>query len=407
MYNPARRLISLEEGQARCFQWRRILEQERVPLVNAAGRVLAEDVIAEMPLPPFSNSAMDGFAFRFSDLPATRRLRLSGRAVAGESATANLPSGSAMRIFTGAPIPRGADTIALQEHCEVNGSDVILPAAISPGANCRREGEDVETGELVLEHGRRLRTQDIAMAAALGRADLLVRRRIRVALLATGSELYAPGALLRRGAIYDANGPALGSALTSLGADVTNLGVVPDRFEALTDILRTAAPAHDLVLSTGGVSVGEEDHVKAAVLRTGQLEFWRLALKPGKPVAIGSIGSVPFIGLPGNPVAALITFWFLARPALLHLGGVIDPAVLEYAVVSAFDRRHAEGRREFLRVNVKPRNDGLLAADLVDKQGSAALSSLVGSNGLVSLHETRGDVSNGDFLPFIPYGSLL
>jgi molybdopterin molybdotransferase len=365
-----RDLISLDEAVCRLSRWPMVLQSDLASLRDAAFRVLAEDVTSPISLPPFDNSAMDGYAYRCADVPPDRRIEIVDRAAAGHIAQrAQLPIGTAARIFTGAVMPGGADTVALQEHCRVEGGFVIVPEGLPAGANRRLAGEDVEKGRVVLTSGIRLRPQDIAMAAAIGRSALIVRRKVRVAIFTTGDELSPPGIPLPPGHIYDSNRYAILAALQGLGADISDLGILPDNMGAIRTALDVAASGHDLIISTGGVSVGEEDHVKAAVAEFGAVDFWQLAIKPGKPVAVGDVGGVPFIGLPGNPVSALITFWLIARPLLLRLQGITDGAIRRIPVSAGFVKHRRPGRREFLRVRLRA-VEGLLVAEIFPSAGS-------------------------------------
>ena len=300
-----------------------VVETETVPLQASSGRILARDIIATMDLPPHANSAVDGYAVAHADLMPDRAtvLPVTGRAAAGHPLDRPARRGEAIRIFTGAPMPDGADTVMMQEDCAVEDGRVRLKPGIRKGANRRHAGEDVAEGETALSAGQRLRAPDLGLAAALGHRELCVFRPLRVALLSTGDEVRDPGAPLPPGAIYDANRFMLAALLTGLGCVVSDFGIRPDREAALADTLAAASIEHDLIVTSGGVSTGEEDHVKSAVERLGTLHFWRLAIKPGRPVALGQVGGVPLIGLPGNPVAVIVTFAVLARPLIAKLAG--------------------------------------------------------------------------------------
>ncbi|MDB5577541.1 MAG: Molybdopterin biosynthesis enzyme [Bradyrhizobium sp.] len=400
-------LMTIEEAVARLARWTPVVGTEEVTLANAMSRVLSEDIAAPLPIAAHDNAAMDGFAFRFADLRAGQKMEVIGRVVAGDPMTGPLSAGKAVRIFTGGAMPAGSDTVAMQEDCEAANGMVLLPSHLELGANRRLAGEDVTQGSIVLTAGSRLRPQDIGIAAATGRARLPVRRRVRVAVLATGNELRAPGEPLPPGCIYDANRHAIAAALRGLGAEVTDLGLAPDRLGSIRDALATAASSHDLVISSGGMSAGDEDHVRPAVLEIGALDFWKLALKPGKPVAVGEVAGTPFVGLPGNPVSAMITFWLLARPLLLRLMGVADLSVYRQPVIADFHQHHVRGRREYLRVRVRRDAEGKLRAENYSSTSSGMLSSLVWSDGLVEVHEEKGDVEVGDVVDFLSYDTLL
>lgn len=382
---------------------------ETVPLARADGRIAAQDCFALNDVPPFANSAVDGYALRHAVLAADGEtlLPLRGRLAAGASAQDVRAGGAAVRIFTGAPMPRDADTVFMQEDVRLTEAGVILPPGLKPGANRRPAGEDVACGGRVVPAGRRLRPQDLALAAAVGLDRLTVRRRLRVALFSTGDELAETGAALPSGAIYDANRVMLAALMTRLGAEVDDLGILRDDPAALAGRLVAAADGHDLVVTSGGVSIGEEDHVKAAVEALGRLVFWRLAIKPGRAVAMGMIGRTPFVGLPGNPVAAFVTLLFVVRPLLARLGGALDEPVAAQPVRAAFRHRKKPGRREYLRVCLSARGtDGTVAAKKFPKDGAAMLTSLTQSDGLAELGDDAADIVEGDAIGFYPYALL-
>jgi len=379
----------------------------KLPLAAADGYVLAEAVVATIDLPPFANSAVDGYAIRFADLAAVgaTSLPVQGLTLAGE-APARLGQG-AWRIFTGAPVPEGADTIVMQEDVVACEGAVILPAGIRRGANLRLAGEDVACGQDILPAGRRLRPQDLGLLAALGLAEVSVRRRPRVALFSTGDELTEPDRPLGPGAIYDANRAMLRAMLVRAGAEVVDLGILRDEAKGLERRLREAAAGCDLVLTSGGVSVGEADHVKDAVLACGALDLWRVAIKPGKPIAIGSVAGTPFVGLPGNPVAVFVGFAFVARPLLARLAGETYAPLQARPVRLGFGHTRKPGRREFLRVSLERCVDGAIVARKHPGEGAGSLASLAQSDGLVVLSEAVVQVGAGDSAPFLPYAELL
>lgn len=371
---------------------------ETVPLAEADGRIAAADVVAGRDLPPFDNSAVDGYAVRFADLArnAETVLPVRGRLPAGAAPEAAVPTGAAVRIFTGAPMPPGADTVFMQEDVRRDGEAVALPAGLKAGANRRLSGEDVARGSVVIPAGRRLTPPDLALAAATGHASLAVRRRLRVAVFSTGDELAEPGAPLAPGAIHDSNRILLVALLRRLGAEVSDLGILRDDPAALPGRLKAAAAGHDLIVTSGGVSTGEEDHVKAAVEAVGRLVFWRLAIKPGRPVAMGLIGDTAFVGLPGNPVAVYVTLLFVVRPLLARLGGAILDAPPSEPVRAAFRYAKKAGRREYVRVSLRRGPDGTVEAVKFPRDGAGLLSSLTGSDGLAELPEAVTGVAEGD-----------
>ena len=315
-------------------------------------------------------------------------------------------SGTAVRIFTGAPMPEGTDTVMMQEDCVVEGERVRLKPGIRKGANRRHAGEDVAEGAIALLAGRRLSPADLGLAAALGYCELPVFRRLRVALLSTGDEVRDPGTSLPPGMIYDANRFMLAALLDGLGCEVSDFGVRPDREAALADTLSEASSGHDLIVTSGGVSTGEEDHVKPAIERLGGLHFWRLAIKPGRPVALGQIGGVPLIGLPGNPVAALVTFVVLARPLILKLAGAAASAPRLFPVRAGFAYRKKPGRREYVRASLQ-REGGDLVAVKYARDGAGILSSITQSEGLVIVDEETSELAPGMSVDFLPYAEVI
>ncbi|MBW0004009.1 MAG: molybdopterin molybdotransferase MoeA [Hyphomicrobiales bacterium] len=385
-----------------------VAEQEVVPLSRADRRVLAEDVLSPMALPPFANSAVDGYAVRHLDLApqGSTKLPLRGRVAAGGAANGLTAQGVAVRVFTGAPLPDDADTVFMQEDVVPTPSHVILPPGLRRGANLRHAGEDVAKGAILLPAGRRMKPQDVALAAAVGLSSIPVRRRLKVALFSTGDELAEPGQPLPNGAIYDSNRLLLSSLLQRFGAEVSDLGILRDDRSDLATHLATAARAHDLILTSGGVSTGEEDHVKAAVEAVGKLVFWRLAIKPGRPVAMGMINGVPFAGLPGNPVAVFVTFSHVVRPLLARLSGMKLAPPECFKVRSAFSYQKKPGRREYARVTLRTSSDGSVEAVKHPREGAGILTSLTETDGLAELPEDISAVAPGDIIGFLPYAMI-
>jgi len=386
-----------------------LAETESIPLGEADRRILARDMISSMALPPYSNSAVDGYAVRGVDLPMTgeRGFPVTGRVQAGSEASIAVGSGEAMRIFTGAPMPAGADTVFMQEDVRLDETGrVILPAGLTTGANMRTVGEDVEAGAVVLKAGRRLRPQDIALAAALGEIRVDVSRRVRVAVFSTGNEIVAAGTPRGPTQLFDSNRFMLMAMLGRLGCAITDLGILPDDRSAITETLSKASSAHDLILTSGGVSTGEADFVKDAVESAGSLVFWRVAIKPGRPVAMGVIDGTPFIGLPGNPVASFVTFAYIARPAILALSGAGPKPIVSTPVRTAFSYKKKKDRREYVRVNLRPAANGSVEAVKFPREGAGLLSSLVETDGLIELAEDVTQIQQGDIVGFIPYSSL-
>ncbi len=381
---------------------------EQVPTAEALGRVLAVDQISSLDVPPLDNSSMDGYALRCADLPAAgARLVVAQRIPAG-SVGHSLAPGTAARIFTGAPIPHGADAVVMQELCSLDGDGVLIDHLPRPGEWIRRAGEDIARGAVVLTAGQRLGPQMLGLAASVGCATLPVFRRLRVALFSTGDELVMPGEPLPPGAIYNSNRYVLRGLLEALGCQVCDLGIVPDSLEATRAALRAAAGSNDLIITSGGVSVGEEDHVKPAVQAEGQLDLWLVAMKPGKPVAFGRVNDpaggngADFIGLPGNPVSSFVTFLMLVRPFILRRMGVEDCLPHSIRLPAGFDWPRPDRRREFLRARVGEAGQ----VELFPNQGPGVLSSTVWAAGLVD-NPAGHAIAQGEPVSFIPYSELL
>ena len=387
----------------------RVEEVETVALADADGRILAHDITAPLPLPPFTNSAVDGYAVASRDLPKqdAEAFPVLGRVQAGASADEAIKARHAVRIFTGAPMPSGADTVFMQEDVRVEGSTVLLPAGLRPGANVRPAGEDIPLGQAALKAGQRLRPQDVALIAAFGLTRIDVVRRIRVAVFSTGNELVSPGETRAAPQLFDSNRFMLMAMLRRLGCEVSDLGIFIDEPTSLANALKRVAGQHDLLLTTGGVSTGEEDHVKAAVEDAGKLVLWRMAIKPGRPVAMGIIGGTPFVGLPGNPVASFVTFVHVVRPTILALSGARPEKLVPMPVRAAFSYKKKISRREYVRVTLRRGGDGTLEATKFPREGAGLLSSLADTDGLAELGEDVTQVSPGDSIGFLSYASLI
>ncbi len=384
-----------------------VVTAQTVPLADALGRILAEDVIAPRDVPPHDNAAVDGYAVRFDDLaPAGEtRLPVGGRVAAGHSLGRAGAPGEAVRIFTGAPMPDGMDTVYMEEDCASAGDEVVLPAGLTRGANRRFRGEDVKAGDAIITTGRRLRPQELGLAASVGRHELAVFRPLRAAVFSTGDEVRDPSDDAPEGCIFDANRYAVMGMLRDMGCQVTDLGILADDEDGMAAALRAAAGDHDVLVTSGGVSAGEEDHVKAAVRRDGEIHFWRLSIKPGRPIALGRVGTAAFVGLPGNPVAAMVTFMVLARPLLLRLGGAAAMTAPRYRVVAGFDYKKKTGRREWVRARLEAGKDDMVAQKF-PAGGSGILTSMVFADGLVELTEEHGNVIAGDRVDFLPFNEV-
>lgn len=383
-------------------------ETETVSLINADGRFLASDAIAPVDLPVFDNSAVDGYAVAHADLTADGPtvLPVGARIAAGQVASGPIAGKTAVRIFTGAPMPPGTDTVFMQEDVIV-GTDgsVELPPGLGKGANCRPKGEDIARGSVAVPAGRRLEPRDVALLAALGITSVEVRRRPRVAVFSTGNELRDPGQALGAAAIYDSNRFSLQVMLKRAGCEVSDLGILPDDRNTTVARLGEAAHAHDLIVTSGGVSTGEEDHVRAAITASGSMVFWRLAIKPGRPLAMGIINGVPLVGLPGNPVAVFVTFAHVLRPLVIALSGGTPAPIAAMTVVSGFDYRKKAGRREYVRVSLES-SEGPTIAKKYPVDGAGVLTSLTRTDGMVELPEACTNVRVGDPISFFAYSQL-
>ncbi len=407
-------LLPLDEALARLLASATPLTQvQAVSTFDADGRVLAQDVVSGLQVPPQDNSSMDGYALACASLSSAGEVLAVTQRIAAGSSGQPLRPGEAARIFTGAPIPPGADAVVMQEDCTVVAEAVgDQPARVrvevvpQPGQWIRRAGEDVTHSAVVLPLGMRLSPAGLGMAAAVGLDTLQVMRRPRVALFSTGDELVMPGEVapadMRPGAIYNSNRFFLRAMLQRLGCTVSDLGIVPDRRDATIGALREASHEHDLILTSGGVSVGEEDHIRPAVQSLGELDLWQIAIKPGKPFAYGHVGNAHFIGLPGNPVSSFVTFALLVRPFLLRLQGVTDVGPVSVSARADFDWPRADKRREFLRV----RRNAEGGLDLFPNQSSGVLTSAVWGDGLVD-NPPAQTITRGDTVRFIALSDLL
>jgi molybdopterin molybdotransferase len=391
-----------------------VAETEHVPLHGARGRVVAHDIKAPVDLPPFDNSAVDGYAVRHADLQpdGETTLAVSGRLTAGARSQLTLKPGQAIRIFTGAAMPEGADTVFMQEDVTVKGEQVTVPKGLKVGANRRLAGEDVASGADVFPAGTVLEAQDIALAAALGLAGIAVRRRLKVAVFSTGDEVVEPGAIRGDAAIYDSNRFLLTELLERLGATVTDLGILADDPKKLSLKLREAAAGHDLIVTSGGVSTGEADYVRSAVERVGKLVFWRVAIKPGRPVALGVIPgasghSAAFVGLPGNPVAVFVTFVRVVKPLFRRLSGARPDKVVPLPVRVAFAYKKKKDRREYVRVALKRAADGEIEAVKHPQDGAGILTSLTETDGLLEFLEDVTTIEPGARVGFLSYAALI
>ena len=391
-------LLSVDDALAQMLSRARpVADVDEVPTLEAAGRVLARAQRSTMDVPPLDNSAMDGYAVRVAD---GGRLKVGQRIMAG-SVGKPLEPGTAARIFTGAPIPAGADAVVMQEHCTVEGERVTINRAPKPGQWIRRVASDIAKGAEILPAGKRLAPQDTGLAASVGIGTLPVYRRLRLGLFFTGDELVMPGEPLAPGRIYNSNRFTLRGLAAAFDCEVHDYGIVPDTLEATRAVLRKAAAECDIVVTSGGVSVGEADYVKPAVEAEGQLLMWRIAMKPGRPLAFGNVGAAFFIGLPGNPVSSFVTFLIFVRPFILRSQGIADVAPHAIAARADFDWLEPDSRREFLRARWN-RDGGL---ELYPTQDSAVLTSTAWADGLID-NPAGHAIRKGDSVRFLPYSEL-
>jgi len=413
MVQPQRApLLPLPQALTQLLASVRPLDVEPVATLACDGRALAQPVVSALHVPPQDNSSMDGYALRCQDVATVGQALPVSQRIAAGSAGAPLQAHTVARIFTGAPIPPGADAVVMQEDCSTVEGDVGAPAQVQvnvqprPGQWIRRAGEDVSRGAVVLAPGQRLGPAELGLAASVGMGSLSVYRRPRVALFSTGDELVMPGTVapeqMPPGAIFNSNRFFLNSLLRRLGCEVSDWGIVPDQREATVQALREASAAHDLILTSGGVSVGEEDHIKPAVQALGQLNLWQIAIKPGKPFAYGQVGPAHFIGLPGNPVSSFVTFLLLVRPFVLQLQGIAHTAPRAQAARADFDWPRADKRQEFLRV----RRNASGGLDLFPNQSSGVLTSAVWGDGLVD-NPGGQTIRTGDTVSYLPFAELL
>ena len=386
-----------------------VVGEETVSLDHAYGRCLAEPLVADRDVPAFTNVAVDGYAFAHHSLKADSPTRLSlqeGRSAAGQPFKDVIPEGHALRVLTGGALPEGADTALMQEDVVVDGDHVLIPVGVKKGANCRLAGEDMKVGRPVLSPYCRLRPQDVGVAAALGRTDLSVFRQLKVALVSSGDEIVPPGKPLAHGMTYDSNSAILKGLLEPLGVEISDQGIWPDRADVIRQNLEDIADRHDAIITSGGASRGDEDHMVRAVEWLGRLHFWQIAVKPGRPLALGQIDETIFIGLPGNPVAAMVCFLLFARPVLSALGGGGWTEPVSYQVKADFSMKKKPGRREYLRARLVAGADGKGLVKKVEREGSGILTSLTEANGLIDIAEDVTEINLGDPVPFLPFTSF-
>ena len=400
-------MMNVDAALERLLQSARpVSDIETVTIIDSLGRVAAASIHSTIDVPGYDNSAMDGYAVRSADVPAAgTRLKITQRIAAGSVGEAVTP-GTAARIFTGAPIPPGADAVVMQENCEVEGDELVVQQPVEANLNIRRQGNDMASGQIAIEAGTRIGPQHMSLAAGVGVNDIRVYRKIRAAILYTGDEIIEPGQPLAPGKIYNSNRYALHGLLRSLGVEITLDQHVEDSFEATRKAFVEASQKADLIISSGGVSVGGEDHVKPAIEAEGQLDLWKIAMKPGKPLAYGSIGDAIVFGLPGNPVSVFVTFLLFVRPYLLKMQGCTEFTADSIPVKAGFDWSKPGVRREFARARLETSQQGELTAVLFPRQGSDVSSSVAWADGLVTIPENR-TVAKGDSLQFTGFSELM
>ena len=407
--NPADMISAAEALDKIAKAATRIVGTEPCPLSDCAGRILAEDIYAPGNVPPANNSAVDGYAFAYSEYEKSpgRSHEVAGTSAAGHPFSGSAKKDQAVKILTGAVMPDGFDTVAMIEDVRLEDGTVLLPKNLKPGANCRKAGEDIREGQLLLSKGTELRPQEVGYLASIGTVSASVYRRVKVALFSTGDELVNPGEPSFPGSIYDSNRFILAPTLRAFGCEVTDLGILKDGLATIRNALETAARSHDLVITSGGVSMGDEDHVKTALSDIGHLHFWRIAIKPGRPLALGQIGTSAFVGLPGNPIAALVCSLKFVRPLVAILGGRADMEMLSFKAKAAFSLNKKPGRTEWLRGRYSPEPHAIGTVEKFHTDGSGVLSSLVWANGLIEIDDDVTHIEKGDLVTFVPFSELL
>ncbi|OZG72125.1 molybdopterin molybdenumtransferase MoeA [Hahella sp. CCB-MM4] len=406
MTHPSANLMPVEQALEYLLRTAvSVNDGEKVVLYDALDRILAEHVYSNVDVPPYDNSAVDGYVVGAGSVGVgqPQELSVSQRIPAG-TVPLELQQGTAARIFTGAEVPQGGAAVVMQESCQVDGDRVTLPPDIPEGQNVRKAGQDVRSGQMVLESGRKLQPQDLGLLASVGIGEVSCRRRLKVAVLSTGDELIEPGEPAAPGKIFNSNRYTMVALLKRLGCDILDLGIVPDDYQATVEALSTAAGQADLILSSGGVSVGEEDHVKAAVEHLGQLDLWRLAIKPGKPLAFGNVAGKPFLGLPGNPSAVFVTFSIIARPFIEKLQGREVQSAAKVMLPVGFSVSKAGLRQEYMRVRVVER-DGGLSLEPHPNQSSGVLSSATWAEGFAVIPPGR-TFEQGDLVEYLAFSGL-
>ena len=396
--------ISILKKRTKCIKKIEIIKLDR-----SLGRILSKDIISKINVPSFNNSAVDGYAFKHSDLnkKSETALKLFGRITAGQIFNKKIKKGKVVRIFTGAKIPEGVDTVVMQEDCYLNNNEVILKAGLFKGANIRKKGEDIKNGKKIISKGSKLRAQDIALIASVGIKKINVFKKLTVGIFTTGNELFEPGKKVSSEGVYDSNRYCLKNLLETIHCSVQDYGIKKDNEKLIKNSLKKISKKCDLIITTGGMSVGEEDYVRKVIEENGSLNFWNIAIKPGRPVALGSIFKKPFIGLPGNPVSVMITFLKIALPTINKLSGFLSPKEKSFIVTTDFDFKKKSGRKEFLRVTISKSSNGQIKIKNYPNTGSGVFSSMVETDGLIELPEKLTYLKKGTKVKFVSYSEML
>ena len=396
--------VSILEKRIKCIK-----KTQKIKLDQSLGRILSKDILSKLNVPPFNNTAVDGYAFKYSYLNKKKEttLKLSGRITAGQNFNKKIKKDEIARIFTGAKMPEGADTVIMQEDCDVINNQIVLKPGIFKGANIRKKGEDIKYGKKILPKGLKLKAQDIALIASVGIKEINVFEKLTVGIFTTGNELFEPGAKISNSGIYDSNRYCLKNLLETINCSVKDYGIKKDNEKLIKNTLKKISKECDLVITTGGMSVGEEDYVRKVVEKNGSLNFWNIAIKPGRPVALGNIFKKPFIGLPGNPVSVMVTFLKIALPTINKLSGFSSPKEKSFIVTTDFNFKKKSGRKEFLRVTISKNLNGQIKIKNYPKSGSGVFTSMVETDGLIELPEKLTYLKKGTKIRFVPYSEIL
>ena len=391
--------VSILEKRIKCIK-----KTQKIKLDQALGRILSKDIVSKLNVPPFNNTAVDGYAFKYSHLNKKKEtaLKLAGRITAGQNFNKKIKTGEIARVFTGAKVPEGADTVIMQEDCNTADNQIVLKPGIFKGANIRKKGEDIKYGRKIISKGSKLKAQDIALIASVGIKEIGVFEKLTVGIFTTGNELYEPGTKTSNSGIYDSNRYCLKNLLETINCSVKDYGIKKDNEKLIKNTLKKISKECDLIITTGGMSVGEEDYVRKVLEKNGSLNFWNIAIKPGRPVALGNIFKKPFIGLPGNPVSVMITFLKIALPTINKLSGFSSPKEKNFIVITDFNFKKKSGRKEFLRVTISKNLNGQIKIKNYPKSGSGVFTSMVETDGLIELPEKLTYLKKGTKIRFVP-----